>query len=395
VTDLAPLPSSEITERTRHDLRAWLGDALTTEIRERLDATDPEEAFAAHRAWNAQVFDAGWAAPSWPSAFGGRDADLATQLACHEEMAAATAPGPINAIGVANIAPAILSYGTPEQQQRFLRPMLRGDEIWCQGMSEPEAGSDLASLRCRGVIDGDDVVVSGQKTWNSNGDRAHWCQLYVRTDPEAERRAGITCLLVDMTTPGIEVRPIRTMTGDSGFAEVFFDGVRVPRQAVLGELNDGWSVATRTLGNERAGVAVLYLRLRRKFERLLAESKQRDPSGVLPTAAAGHRQALAARYIEVRIVELLAMRTLGTMMAGGVPGPEGSVIKLAWSATEQSLAMTAVDLLGTSALEGPWAHDLLLSRSLSIAGGTSEVNRNIIGERVLGLPRDPPAGGGR
>jgi alkylation response protein AidB-like acyl-CoA dehydrogenase len=378
-------------DAARSELRGWLASAFSPALRDRLDRRGTDDALTAHLEWNAALFDAGWAAPSWPGEFGGRDADLATQLACHEEMAAAGAPGPVNAIGVANIAPAIMTYATPDQQQRYLRPMLRGDEIWSQGMSEPEAGSDLASLRCRGELDGDDVVVSGQKTWNSNGDRAHWCQLYVRTDPDAPRRKGITCLLVDMSSPGIEVRPIRTMAGDSGFAEVFFDQVRVPRSAMLGELHDGWSVATRTLSNERAGVAVLYLHLRRKLDRLLALAAEPGPDGVSPSEDGVTRQALARCATEVRLVELLAKRTLSSMMAGRMPGPEGSVIKLAWAATDQALAVTAADVAGMASLDGTLAWEQLSSRSLSIAGGTTEVNKNIVAERVLGLPREPAA----
>jgi len=372
----------------REELRTWLADEFSDDLRSRIARRGTEDGIAAHRAWNATLFDAGWAAPSWPGRFGGRDADLATQLAYHEEMAAAGAPGPFNAIGVSNIAPAIMSHGTEEQQERFIRPMLRGDDIWSQGMSEPEAGSDLASLRCRAELDGEDFVVTGQKTWNSNGDLADFCQLYVRSDPDAPKRKGITCLLVDMRTPGIEVRPIRTMAGDAGFAEVFLDGVRIPRSAMLGELHDGWSVATRTLNNERAGVAVLYLHLRRKLDDLLAAATRTDEWGHRPADDPTNRQELARRYVEVRLVELLAKRTLGAMMAGRMPGPEGSVIKLAWSSTDQSLA-GAARMLGMDSLEGRWAWDQLSSRSLTIAGGTSEVVRNIIGERVLGLPREP------
>jgi alkylation response protein AidB-like acyl-CoA dehydrogenase len=328
------------------------------------------------RAWNAELFDAGWAAPSWPSEFGGRDASLEEQLDYNEAMAGV--PGPVNAIGVANIAPAIMTYGTAEQKQRFLRPMLRGDAIWCQGMSEPEAGSDLASLRCSAVADGDDFVVSGQKTWNSNGHFADWCQLYVRTDTEVPKHKGITCLLVDMTTPGIDARPITTMAGDHSFAELFLTDVRVPRAAVLGEVNDGWSVATRTLSNERAGVASLYLTQRRTFERL---------RGAVPSLNAVGRDQLAQRYIEVRNLEFLAKRMIGAALAGKEPGAEGSVVKLAWSQCAQRLMNTAVDLTGD--LNGSWGTSMLSSRSLTIAGGTTEVNKNIIGERVLGLPREP------
>jgi len=368
-------------EAFRHTLRAWLTEHFTSELAAAIDDRGSDAGFEAHRAWNATLVDAGYGAIAWPAEFGGRDADLREQLAYNEEMARTGAPGPVNAIGVANIAPAIMAYGTADQQQRFLRPMLRGDEIWSQGMSEPEAGSDLASLRCRAELDGDHFVVNGQKTWNSNGDRADWCQLYVRTNAEVAKHKGITCLLVDMRTPGVEARPIRTMAGDRGFSELFLTDARVPTSALLGEVDDGWNVATRTLSNERAGVASLYLSLRRKLDRLIEVASPIDD----PVA----RQAVAARYIDARLLELLAKRSIGAALAGKPPGAEGSVIKLAWSQSEQALAATAVDVLGIHALSGPWGSALLGSRSLSIAGGTTEVNKNIVGERVLGLPREP------
>jgi alkylation response protein AidB-like acyl-CoA dehydrogenase len=237
-------------------------------------------------------------------------------------------------------------------------------------MSEPEAGSDLAALRCRGEIDGDHVVVNGEKTWNSMGDRADWCQLYVRTDASGRKHEGITCLLVDMRLPGIEARPIVTMAGDSSFSQLFFTDVRVPLDAVLGTIGGGWAVATTTLSNERAGVAGLSLNLQRKLGRVLAGD----------TGAS--RQELAQRVIEARCLELLARRSL----AARRPGPEGSVIKLAWSQAEQALAVTAATG-AESMLERPATTALLSSRSLSIAGGTTEVNKNIIAERVLGLPK--------
>ena len=365
----------------RAELRDWLSRHFTDDVRAAVGGRSTRDAWEAQVRWNATLVDGGWGAVAWPSQFGGRDAGLAEQLAYNEEMARAGAPGPVNAIGVANIAPAIMAVGTPEQQDRFLRPMLRGDEIWSQGMSEPEAGSDLAALRCRAELDGDTFVVDGQKTWNSNGDLADWCQLYVRTDDTGRKHHGITCLLVDMRTPGIEVRPITTIAGDAGFAEVFLTEVRVPVSAVLGEVGDGWAVATRTLSNERAGVANLYLSLRRKLDRLIEVAA--------PSTDPLVRQALAARYTDARVLELLARRTLGAMLAGRAPGPEGSVIKLAWASSEQALATTAVDLLGPSALADAWGTALLQSRSLSIAGGTTEVNKNIVGERVLGLPKEP------
>jgi len=368
-------------EAFRRELRSWLGAHFTPAIAEAVrDRYDPGT-FDAHRAWNATLVDAGYGAVAWPTEYGGRDAGLPEQLACNEEMARAGAPGPINAIGIANIAPAIMTCGTDEQKARFLRPMLRGDEIWSQGMSEPEAGSDLASLRCAAVVAGDHFVVNGQKTWNSNGDRADWCQLYVRTNTDVPKHKGITCLLVDMRTPGIEARPIKTMAGDTGFSDVFLTDVRVPRSALLGAVDDGWSVATRTLGNERAGVATLYLAHRAKLDRLL--------QAVGPHVSPVARDAIVRRYIDTRNLEFLAKRTLGAALNGRAPGAEGSVIKLAWSLADQALCATAVDVLGPDALSGGWATALLASRSLSIAGGTTEVNKNIIGERVLGLPREP------
>lgn len=256
-------------------------------------------------------------------------------------------------------------------------------------MSEPEAGSDLAALRCAAVRDGDSFVVNGQKTWNSNGDIADWCQLYVRTNPTVPKHNGITCLLVDMRTPGIEARPITTMAGDAGFAELFFTDVRVPATALLGRVDDGWRVATRTLSNERAGVASLALHARQKLERVLDAAREPLDDGDRPVDSAVSRDALAARHIDVRILEFLAGRALGAALDGRPPGAEGSVVKVAWSQSDQAVAATAVDVLGQPAVDGRWGTGLLASRSLTIAGGTTEVNKNIIGERVLGLPKEP------
>ena len=367
----------------REELRAWLEANFTPEIAAavRDPRDDSDEAFAARRRWNATLVDAGYGAVAWPVEHGGRGAGLAEQLAYTETLARVGAPGPVNAIGVANIAPAIMAHGTPEQQARFLRPLLRGDDIWSQGMSEPDAGSDLASLRSRAERDGDHFVVNGQKTWNSLGHRADWCQLFVRTSNEERKHQGITALLVDMRTPGIEARPIVTMVGDTGFADLWFHDVHVPVSAVLGEVGQGWRVATDTLSHERAGVAGLYLGLRRKLDRLLAAA---NGAAADPVA----RDRLTRSYVEVRNLELLAKRVLAAQLRGRTPGPEGSLVKLAWSTTDQALSRTAVDVLGPTALDGPWARELLAACSLTIAGGTTEVNKNIIAERVLGLPSD-------
>lgn len=368
----------------RAALRAWLAEHLPDDLD---DDTDPDATFERRRAWNATLFDAGWAAIDWPEEHGGRDASVLEQLIYNEEMAAAGAPGPVNAIGVANIAPAIMTLGTAEQQDRFLRPMLRGDEIWSQGMSEPDAGSDLAALSCRAERDGDHYIVNGQKIWNSLGHRADWCQLYVRTDPDAPKHEGITCLLVDMRTPGIETRPIETMGGSLDFAEVFLTDVAVPLDAVLGEEGGGWHVATRTLGFERAGVAKLALMLQENVDRLLSDA---DPDRRADPVV---RQRLAARHTDAVLLRLLSQRTISAAMHGRTPGAEASIVKLAWSQMEQRVAETASAVLGIEALDGPWAERLAGSRSLTIAGGTTEVNKNIVGERVLGLPREPKVRG--
>jgi alkylation response protein AidB-like acyl-CoA dehydrogenase len=376
-------------EDFRRELRVWLAAHFTPDVAAAVghQGDDSDAAFAARREWNATLVDARYGAIAWPVEHGGRGAGLAEQLAYTEEMSRAGAPGPVNAIGVANIAPALMAHGTDEQRARFLRPLLRGDDIWSQGMSEPDAGSDLASLRCRARRDGDHFVIDGQKTWNSNGHRADWCQLFVRTSDEGRKHQGITALLVDMRTPGIEARPIVTMVGDTGFADLWFDGARVPVSAVLGQVGEGWRVATDTLSHERAGVAGLYLGLRRKLDRLLATVAAAGDGvgGVAADPVA--RDALARRHIEVRNLELLAKRVLAAQLAGRPPGPEGSLVKLAWSTTDQALSRTAIDVLGLAALDGPWARELLAGCSLTIAGGTTEVNKNIIAERVLGLPR--------
>jgi alkylation response protein AidB-like acyl-CoA dehydrogenase len=370
------------TDAFRAELRTWLSEHLTPEVAAAGDRHLEGDSLEVVRAWNRTLADGGWAAPAWPVEFGGRGAGVDEQLAYLEEMSRARAPGPVNVIGVSNIAPAIMQLGTPEQQARFLQPMLRGDEIWSQGMSEPDAGSDLASLRTAAVEDGDHFVINGQKTWNSLGHHADWCQLYVRTDPAVKKHAGITCFLVDMRTPGIEARPITTITGDHTFAELFFTDARVPRSAMLGPLHGGWGVAMTTLSYERAGVARLHLSLARRLSDLLADprthSGRKDP--VL-------RERLARVYASIRCMRYLTERSLSD--PAGAAGAGGSLAKLLWAQNDQELGNLAVDLIGLDALgaDDYWADNLLAVRQASIAGGTTEINKNIVGEHVLGLPR--------
>jgi hypothetical protein len=368
----------------RTALVEWLASNLTPGVLEAGKAHDEDDQhLSVLRRWNARLADGGWAAPSWPTRYGGRDADVDQQIVYLEEMSRAGAPGPVNTIGVSNIAPAIMALGTDQQKERFLRPMLRGDEIWSQGMSEPDAGSDLASLRTSARLDGGAFVVNGQKTWNSLGRFADWCQLYVRTDPDAPKHRGISCLLVDMSTPGITVRPLRTMSGDFIFSELFFDDVIVPGSSLLGELNNGWRVAMTTLSHERAGVARMHLSLGEQFEELLEAARTRGP-----VTDRSHRDRLAALYTSIACMRYATAWELAKVRSGGEPSATmGSLIKLSWAQATQELAELAVSILGPAALMGSWAKNLALSPSASIAGGTGDINRNIVAEHGLGLPR--------
>ena len=368
----------------RRELATWLDAHLTPDV---VDAgrsgPDVDGNLELLRRWNATLADAGWAAPAWPRRFGGRDASITEQLAWLEEMAAAGAPGAVNVIGVSNIAPAIMALGTPEQQERFLSPMLRGEEIWSQGMSEPDAGSDLASLRTSARLEGDVFVVNGQKTWNSLGRHADWCQLYVRTDPEAPKHKGLSCLLVDMRSPGIEVHPLKTMAGELTFSELFFTEVEVPVGNLLGPLHGGWGVAMTTLSHERAGVARLHLSISARLDKLLEDAK-----GSAAIADPLLRDRLMDVYARVACMRWTTTRELEAIGLGRQPSASmGSVAKLMWSGIEQDLAELAVDLLGMESLLGPWGKNLAASRQTSIAGGTTEINRNILAEHGLGLPR--------
>jgi alkylation response protein AidB-like acyl-CoA dehydrogenase len=330
------------------------------------------------------------------------------QVVFAEEMHRAQAPGTLNPLGLSNIAPAIIEHGTDEQKRTLLPRMLRGDDIWCQGFSEPDAGSDLASLRTSATREGraeggadrmggaavsarehdDSWVVNGQKTWNTLGNLANWCELLVRTDADAPKHRGITCLLVDMTLPGVEVRPLVTITGEQEFNEIFFTDVRVPLDCTLGPVNEGWRVAMTTLAYERGTVAKLHLGLRAKVAELVDEAR-RTPMGDGRVAADDPviRRALARVYLEAELLKLISDRAISAELHGRPMGPEGSIAKLVWSEAEQHLTEVASLVLGPDALQGRWARDRVYSRALTIAGGTTQVNKNVIAQRILGLPR--------
>jgi alkylation response protein AidB-like acyl-CoA dehydrogenase len=373
-------------ERFRAELRGWLAANLTDElIAARRPSGRTDATFEALRTFNRTMADAGWAAVSWPREYGGRGATVHEQLVYTEETTRARTPLPLNVIGINNIAPAIMQYGTQDQKTALLPRMMRADDIWCQGMSEPEAGSDLAALRTRAVRDGDDFVVSGQKIWTSLGHQADWCQLYVRTDPDAPKHQGISCLLVDMTLPGIEVRPLVTLNGDSDFAEMFFHDVRVPADALLGPLNGGWQVATTTLSHERAGAARLYAEMEMRLEELIADFAAADALDDRVTL-----RRLGELAVRIKYLEVLCHRSISATLHGGpanVAHGSASLAKTVWGEVGQDLAALAFDVLGTPGVRNQWVDYRLTSRSLTIAGGTSQINKNITAQRVLGLPR--------
>ncbi|ETB31266.1 acyl-CoA dehydrogenase [Mycobacterium avium subsp. hominissuis 10-4249] len=375
-------------ERFRTELRDWLSDNLTDElVKARRSGGRDDAAFEMLRAWNQTMADAGWAAVSWPREYGGRGATVLEQLVYTEETTRARAPLPLNVIGLNNIAPAIMQYGTEAQKQRLLPRMIRADDIWCQGMSEPDAGSDLAALRTRAVRDGDDFVVTGQKIWTSLGHRADWCQLYVRTDPDAPKHKGISCLIVDMTLPGIEARPLVTLGGDADFAEVFFHDVRVPADALLGPLNAGWQVATTTLSHERAGAARLYAEMQVRLEELVDDLAAAG-TGALDDPVTLRR--LGELAVRIKYLEVLCQRSISATLHGGselVALGSASLAKTVWGEIGQDLAALAFDVLGSRYDGLAWANYRLTSRSLTIAGGTTQINKNITAQRVLGLPR--------
>jgi alkylation response protein AidB-like acyl-CoA dehydrogenase len=378
-------------ESFRMEFRAWLEEHLTDELRTGAGwAMDPDadDLELLHK-WNRMLADARYAAIAWPEAWGGRGAGLMEQVVFAEEMHRAGAPGTLNPLGLSNIAPAIIEHGTDTQKRTLLPRMLRGDDIWCQGFSEPDAGSDLASLRTTAVRDGDCWIVNGQKTWNTLGHLANWCELLVRTNPDAPKHKGISCLLVDMTLPGVEVRPLITITGEIEFNELFFTDVRVPVEQTLGPVDEGWRVAMTTLAYERGTVAKLHLGLRAKVGRLLALARETPGrGGGMAVDDPVLRQKLARVYLEAELLKLISDRAISAELHGRAMGPEGSIAKLVWSETEQHLTEVAADVLGPDALSGPWARDRVYSRALTIAGGTTQVNKNILAQRILGLPRN-------
>jgi alkylation response protein AidB-like acyl-CoA dehydrogenase len=360
------------------ELRAFLDEAVPRFRNEHGDTTD----WSTRLAWQRVVAAAGWAAPGWAVEHGGRGLPAHEALAAEEIVAGQDMPPLPGVLGLKNVGPTLAVWGTSEQKEHLPR-ILSTEEVWCQGFSEPGAGSDLAGLRTKAVRDGDDFVVDGQKIWTSNGMHATHMQLLVRTDAAAPKHKGISVLLVDMTTPGIEVRPIRQITGQAEFAEVFFTGVRVPARNLLGPENAGWTVTMTTLGHERSGVAIFAKKFEREVRGLIAD----QAGGKLKPA---QQDALVRHFIEARVVGLLGEALFARVAAGEDPGAEQSIIKLVWSEAGQRLAATKLDLAGIDGVTGAAAdiaEQYLAARAMTIAAGTSPIVKNILAERVLGLPR--------
>src|SRR6059036_57108 len=357
--------------------------------------SEKEEAFRKDvRAWQKTMWEAGYVGMSWPKEFGGRGAPLTEQIILFQEMARVESPQFVNRGGLSMLGPTLMKYGTPAQQTRHLQKILTADELWCQGFSEPNAGSDLANLQTRGVLDGEHFVVNGQKVWTSMAHVADWCFLLVRTNPDAPRHKGISFLLVDMKTPGITIRPLRQLTGEAEFNEVFFDNVRVARDNLVGTLHEGWAVAITTLAYERDLLTFIrHIALRNALHRFVRLVKERRRGGD-PLV----RQKVAALWIGEQALQMNAYRSLTKILRGGEPGPEGSTSKLFWSQLDSDLALAATEVIGPYAQiaegsewapdDGQWEFYELLARASGIRAGTTEILKNILGERVLGLPKD-------
>jgi alkylation response protein AidB-like acyl-CoA dehydrogenase len=375
--DLSLSPSEQ---EFRDELRAW--------IAEHHPGPQPrgdEAAFAHRRRWQRALNERGWAGLSWPERYGGAGAGLVEQAIFYEEVARARAPQMANTLGLTMGGPTLIAHGSEDQKERYLAPILSADEIWCQGFSEPDAGSDLAALKTRAVRDGDDWVVSGQKVWTTYAHDAKWCMLLARTDPDAPRHRGLSYFLMDMEQDGVEVRPLRQITGEAEFNEIFIEDARVPHANIVGGENQGWAVAITTLMHERAGLAfALQVDVQIALGELIEEAKASGAAGE-PVV----RQKLAQLYIEAQVLRLNAYRGLTTIMRDGSPGPEGSLGKWLWAEVNQSLSELALELAGPRAMlvDDVWTYRFLRSRANSIEGGTTEILKNIVAERVLGLPR--------
>ena len=376
--DLSLTPEEE---SFRDELRAWLEENHPGPVPQGGDQVQ----FEFERAWQRKLHDAGWAGVSWPKEYGGRGATLIEQAIFGAELARAKAPRPANVLGLVMGGPVVIAHGTEEQKERFLEPILSAEEIWCQGFSEPESGSDLASLKTKAMKENGGWRITGQKVWTTFAHEAKWCMLVACSDGDAPKHKGLTYFLMDMEQDEVEVRPLRQITGEAEFNELFIENAYVPDENVVGGEGNGWMVAITTLMNERAGLgASAALGLSQALGELIDLAKQ---TGLAEDPIV--RDKVARLAIGIEGLRLGAMRALTATMKVGIPGPEGSIAKLQWSSTNQALTELAIEVGGEEALErdSMWAYRYLRSRANSIEGGTSDVLKNIVAERVLGLPK--------
>ena len=396
-------------EEFRGVISGWLQENLPDGWGEPDFFMTPDERKLFNSAWTAKLFDGGWICASWPTEYGGKGLSLLQQVVLTEEFARVSAPLRGDFFGDTLVGPTILQWGTEEQKKQFIPGILKGEIAWCQGFSEPDAGSDLASLKTRAELDGDEWVINGQKVWTTQAQYADYIFLLARTDPDAPKHAGISYLLVPMKQPGVEVRPIEQVDGSAEFNEVFFTNVRCPRENVVGGLNNGWKVAMTTLGFERGTSATTgHRRFQKEFDEILKQARQRglenDPL---------IRQRLAASWSKIKIMQINGWRTLTDALNGThTTSAMSACNKMFWSEAHQETMLLAMDILGMDGqvLRGNSDEDTLLpgarsaradypvdnlqslfffSRSETIWGGAAEIQRNIVGERVLGLPKEP------
>ena len=384
-------------EAVRRQVRDWLKKNLPKRDRseESLEYGDATRAAKA-KAWQRKLYDAGYVAMGWPKEYGGQSADLMTQTIVNEEMVLARAPGLIGMMGVQMVGPTLIQWGTDEQRRRYLPKILSAEDIWCQGYSEPGSGSDLASLKTRAELVGDEFIINGQKVWTSSAQFADWMFCLVRTDPDAPKHRGISYVLIDMKTPGITVRPLIQMTGDAGFNEVFFEDVRVPRRNLVGELNQGWLVANSTLAHERNMLGST-TRTQQMFNNALRLAQTRHRYGRRAADDPVIRQRLADLQTRVESMKLHSYRQLTSAMKGRPPGIAASVNKLVSTELNHDIASLAIDLLGSYGPlarnaarvvdHGIWPWEFMFTLGMIIGGGTSQIQKNIISERGLGMPR--------
>jgi alkylation response protein AidB-like acyl-CoA dehydrogenase len=364
----------------RDELRGWLEENHPGQ-----EPPGDIDAFGFRRDWQRKLHENGYAGLSWPEEYGGRGATLIEQALFNEEMVRARAPMTANVLGLVMGGPVVIAHGTEDQKERFLEPILTAEEIWCQGFSEPESGSDLASLKTKAVKSNGEWVVTGQKVWTTFAHEAKWCMLVARTDFDAPKHKGLTYFIMDMEQEAVQVRPLRQITGEAEFNELFIEEARIPDENVVGGEGNGWMVAITTLMHERAGLgfgSAIQLKIALGELMQLARERGVDDDPVI-------RQKIAQLYIESECLRLTASRGLTQQMKTGIPGPEGSLVKWQWSDSNQALTELAMEIMGADApvLDDKWTYRFLRARANSIEGGTTEILKNIVAERVLGLPR--------